>query len=86
MKLTIAEATTILSKHLGVDVEITDESTGDWIVNTQTNPGHPSTLLDGDKIEIIYSNGSDDEGKASEWWCSWDTTERFHIVKYRKVD
>jgi hypothetical protein len=86
MKLTIAEATTILSHRLGVDVEITDESTSDWIVNTQTRGGHPSFLLHCDKIEIIYSNGDFDTGTAVSWFCYWDTTEPLFIAKYRKVD
>jgi hypothetical protein len=85
MKLTIAEATTFISKHLGVDVEITDESTCDWIVNTQTREGHPSFLLHCDKIEIIYSDGTADIGTASEWFNCWDTTDNIHIAKYRLV-
>jgi hypothetical protein len=86
MKLTIAEATTILSHRLGVDVEITDESTDDWIVNTQTRGGHPSSLLHCDEIVVIYSNGDFDTGHADSWFCYWDTTCDLHIVKYCKVD
>lgn len=88
MKLTTAEAIAILTKHLGVKVEIVDHQTNDddWIINTKTYPGYPCSLCGDDKIEIVTESGEPETGLASDWHVLWDTTNGCHIAKYRKVN
>jgi hypothetical protein len=92
MNLTTTEAIAILTKHLGVDVkivdvEIVDVSTcaDDWIINTRTEPFPPYTL-DGDELlDVVYSDGRVMSVRANAWPGAWNTNNKFHIVKYRKV-
>lgn len=87
MKLTTAEAIAILNKHLGVEVEISDEDEvpGDWIINTKTTYGHPSNLSANCWIELIFNTGESDFCYASDWDISWSTGCERHITKYRVV-
>jgi hypothetical protein len=55
----------------------------DWIINTNTTERYPDTLKAGDLVEVVYTH---DQGIAKAWAYYWNTNNRIHIVKYRKVN
>jgi hypothetical protein len=90
----LTEIKELFAHHLGINVselELTIEdaqveSNDGWIVNTQTDWGHPYTLGNEDVIDVILSDGLTDIGTADAWDKAWDINNDYrHIVKYRKV-
>jgi hypothetical protein len=55
----------------------------DWIINTNTTERHPDTLKADDLVEVVYTH---DQGIAITWAYNWNTNNRIHITKYRKVN
>jgi hypothetical protein len=39
-----------------------------------------------DYIEVVYSDGAHENGIAKAWELYWNTDNRNHIAKYRKVN
>jgi hypothetical protein len=57
-----------------------------WIINTSTTERYPDTLKAYDDIEVEYTNGAHAQGTAIAGAASWNTKNRIHIAKYRKVN
>ena len=97
--LTQQELKNYIQRYLNIpsDVEVTislapedtvkepQQNTDGWIVNTSTLEGHPLELNEFEDIEVELNNGKIYGGVSSSWYSAWDTTEDYHIVKYRKV-